>query len=156
MLELKYEIKENTEFHVLGLAFENIPFMEGPKHIPKLWPKLVSRLKEITQFTVEPYGMFGVMKDFNHEIKTFKYLAGLPVSSEAKVPEEMEKWTVSAQKYIAVECRLNTLMKTVEVLNNSKEYEHSGGVEFERYPPGYHEAPEEKWMYYYFPVRKRI
>ena len=35
MLELKYEIKENTEFHVLGLVLENIPFMEGPKHIPQ-------------------------------------------------------------------------------------------------------------------------
>jgi predicted transcriptional regulator YdeE len=154
-LDLEYEITKKPEFQVLGMVLEDIPFMEGPKRIPQLWPKFISRIDEITQFTVEPYGEFGVMKDFNRETMTFKYLASLPVSSEVKVPEGMEKWAVPAQKYMAVECRLNILMKAVDVLNKSEKYEHSGGVEFEWYPPGYHEAPEEKWMYYYFSVREK-
>ena len=158
-MEFDYEVTEKPEFHVLGMALEGIPFMQGPKHIPQLWQKFVPRIGEIGQFAVKPHGEFGVMKDFDQETKTFKYLASLPVSSDASVPDGMEKWIVSAQTYIAIKCRLNTLMQAIEFwktwISNSEEYEYSGGVEFEWYPPGYHEAPDKNWMYYYFPIRKK-
>lgn len=153
-----YEITEKPKFHVLGMVLEGIPFKQGSKHIPQLWQKFVARIGEIRQFAVEPNGEFGVMQDFDQERKTFRYLASLPVGSDASVPEGMEKWTVPAQTYIAIKCRLNTLMQAIEFwenwISNSEEYECSGGVEFEWYPPGYHEAPDRNWMYYCFPIRK--
>jgi predicted transcriptional regulator YdeE len=154
-MSLEYEIIEKSDFTVLGMALSDIPFNEGPKHIPQLWPKFVSRIEEIAKYSVEPYGEFGAMKDFDPTVKTFKYLAGLSVASDAKVPSGMEKWSIPTQTYMAVRCRLNTLMEAVKMLNSSVKYTHNGGVEFEWYPPRYHEAPEENWMYYYFPIRKR-
>jgi len=158
-MEFDYEVTEKQEFYVLGMVLEGIPIMQGPKHIPQFWQKFVPRTGEIRRFAVEPHGEFGVMKDFDQETKTFKYLASLPVGSDASAPDGMEKWTVPAQTYIAVKCRLDTLMQAIEFwktwISNSKEYEYSGGVEFEWYPPGYHEAPEKNWMYYHFPIRKK-
>ncbi len=99
------------------------------------------------------------MKDFDQKAKTFKYLASLPVNADASVPGGMEKWTVPAQTYVAIKCRLDTLMQAVEFwqtwISNSEEYEYSGGVEFEWYPPRYHEAPDRNWMYYYFPIQEK-
>jgi predicted transcriptional regulator YdeE len=158
-MDFEYEITEKPGFHVLGMSLEGIPFMQGPKHIPQHWMSFGPRVAEIGLFSVEPHGEFGVMKDFDEETKTFKYLASIPVGPDASVPEGMEKWTVPAQTYFAVRCRLNTLMQAIELWNtwisDSEEYEYSVGVEFEWYPPGYHEAPDENWMYYYFPVRKK-
>ncbi|MGD8505385.1 MAG: GyrI-like domain-containing protein [Candidatus Bathyarchaeota archaeon] len=162
-MEFDYEITEKSEFYVLGMALERIPFMQGPKHIPQLWQKFAMGehpcIGEIGRFSVEPHGEFGVMKDFDQETKTFKYLAGLPVGSDASVPDGMEKWTIPAQTYIAVKCRLSTIMQAIEFwktwISDSEEYEYSKGVEFEWYPPDYHEAPEKNWMYYCFPIRKK-
>ncbi len=162
-MKFDYEITKKSEFYVLGMALEGLPFMQGPKHIPQLWQKFVmhtpSRINEIARSAVEPYGEFGVMKDFDQKTKTFKYLASLPVGSDASVPDGMEKWIVPAQTYIAVKCRLNTLMQAIEFgktwISHSTKYDYSGGAEFEWYPPGYHEAPDKNWMYYYFPIQKR-
>jgi predicted transcriptional regulator YdeE len=74
------------------------------------------------------------MKDFDEETKTFKYLASIPVGPYASVPEDMEKWTVPAQIYFTISCRLNTLVQAIEFWNtwisDSEEYEYPGGVEF--------------------------
>jgi predicted transcriptional regulator YdeE len=158
-MEFDYEITEKPQFHVLGMVLEGIPFMQGPQHIPQLWHRFVPRYGEIEDSSVEPHGEFGAMKDFDHATKTFKYLAGIPVSAEAQVPNGMERWIVPAQTFIAVKCQLATLMPAVECWNRwvsrSADFEYAGGIEFEWYPPGYHEAPDKNWMYYCFPIRKK-
>ena len=162
-MEFEFEVTSKPEFHVLGMALEGIPFMQGPNHIPQLWQKFVmgepSPVSEIMQFSVKPHGEFGVMKGFDRGAKTFKYLASLPVAPDTPTPDGMEKWLVPTQTYLAIRCRLNTLMQAIEFwktwITKSEEYKYSGGVEFEWYPPGYHEAPDKNWMYYFFPIRKK-
>ena len=108
-MEFEYEVCEKTEFHIIGMVLDDIPFMQGPKHIPELWESFVPRIAEVEQSSVKPYGEFGAMKDFDQETKMFKYLAGLPVGSDALAPDGMEMWTVPAQTYIVIKCHLNTL-----------------------------------------------
>lgn len=130
---MEHKIQTLSSFTVVGMDYLVRGSVEG---IGQLWDRFLPREQEIVGRT-EPdvaYGLCSLSLD-----GTVRYVAGLPVSADASVPEGMVKFEVPAQKYVVF-----THLGGVAQIGESFQAIHSrllaalglrarSGVEFERY-----------------------
>ena len=130
---MEHKIVTLPAFTVVGMDYLVRGSVEG---IGQLWDRFIPREQEIVDRTEldVAYGLCSVCQD-----GTVRYVAGLPVSADASVPEGMVKFEVPAQKYVVF-----THRGVVAQIGESFQAIHSRllaarglrtrpGVEFERY-----------------------
>jgi predicted transcriptional regulator YdeE len=98
------KILKRPAMTVIGMNIRTLPMAA---EIPALWPRFVGRMAEIEGRT-EPKVTYGVMRGGPDVLN---YLAGVAVSSPARVPAGMETLIVPAGTYAAFEYPLSGLGK---------------------------------------------
>ncbi|KAF1071727.1 MAG: hypothetical protein GAK45_00433 [Pseudomonas citronellolis] len=128
---MKHRIIESPAFHVVGLRQRSDTAAES---IVQLWQRFQPHVADIVPS--EAGVSYGVC---SHGASGLVYLAGLPVSADAAVPEGMQRIEVPAQKYAVF-----THLGTVERLADSFQVIHDSllqrigltarpGISLERY-----------------------
>lgn len=125
------QIVTKLAFSLLG--FSN--YRRTPDAIPALWDQKGPTLSELP--SVEPGVYYGALDHFDPADRTFEYIAAIPATPDAIVPEGMVRWEIPTQTYAVFDCTLATLKDTFhEAYENwfpTSGYQRPAGPEFERY-----------------------
>ena len=149
------KIESRPAFRVVGMKYHG---KNEQNEIPLLWGEFVLRLAEV-QNRVDEGATYGAMGNYVEDTGEFDYVAGLNVSTAAKVPEGMVSWDVPAQTYAVFSCTLPTLGTTLEHIHGTwlpaSSYRHADGPEFELYRDGEFDPEDpDSLMYIYIPIEK--
>jgi predicted transcriptional regulator YdeE len=153
---MKVEIRNKPAFTVLGLVERGI---DGPKFIPPLWDKYMSRYDEVKEF-IKDRNSYGIMANYDEVTKEFDYLAGHQVDPGTEAPGGLTTWDVPEQTYAVIPCTVPTIIDAYrffqqEWLPTADYAAHQGEPEFEFYPQDFHSIETSK-MFMYFPIQKKI
>jgi AraC family transcriptional regulator len=130
---MEHKIVTLPSFTVVGMDYMVRGSVEG---IGQLWDRFIPREHEIIGRT-EPDAAYGLCQLLDDG--TVRYVAGLPVSADASIPQGMVKFDVPGQKYVVF-----THRGVVAQIGESFQAIHTRllaalglrarpGVEFERY-----------------------
>jgi AraC family transcriptional regulator len=164
---LEPQIVEKPALTVVGLEAPFISAMSSDatnfKVIPPLWDKFVHRAKEVTHRI--GHDMFGVIygrpaaqRSHPHEMQ---YIAGVPVSNTAQIPEGMVAHAVAAGTFAVFTHRgpIHTIGKTVEeayrVWLPQSAWKHAQIADVELYDERFCGGGDESEMEYWISVKPK-
>ncbi len=150
---MKPEFKSLPSFWVVGIKWQG---QNGPEKIPGIWDKFVPMIAGI-----RPEGQkreaFGVERNFDAATGEFEYLACMPTTEDAPVPDGMEKWQVPAADYAVFPATLATIGETYTyVLRDwigKQGYEHGPGSTIEHYDETFDGSKTSEFKIL-FPIKK--
>jgi len=162
-VEVKPEIVNFEPIYVIGMMYEG-KNLNG--EIGDLWQTFIGRMDEIDALDK---GSYGICEPLVEDVKDldldnpndFKYLAGLAVNENAKVPKGMVKWKVDHPLYAAF-----THLGDVEEMGDTYKsiytkwlpesgYDAVYAYDFELYGKDFKPGQADSKCYIYVPVRKR-
>ncbi len=108
--QMEIEIKTKPGFTVLGILERG---KDGPKFIPPLWEKYMTRFNEIVHL-IKDRNSYGVMANYDEGTKEFDYLAGHQVEHGTEAPEGLTTWDVPEQTYAVITCTVPTIMEAYQ------------------------------------------
>ncbi len=131
--------------------------------IPQLWHEFRARLTEV-RHGLDASALYGVMyfrpEDGRSHPDEVQYIASVPVSSDADIPERMVYYEVPAATFAVFTHHrpLDGIAETIGYIDRvwapASEYQHSG-IEIERYDDRYRGESEDSEMEYWVSVVKK-
>jgi AraC family transcriptional regulator len=149
------DVLERPACTVVGLTIHTRP---RSAEIPALWPEFVARIPEIPD-PAEPRVTYGVMQFHAGKAAPLFYMAGVPVTSDDRIPSGMESLVLAAGTYAVFRYPLSGLGEGFgEIFNRllpSSDYQQAAGPYFERYDAAFDPGDPASMVEIYLPVRER-
>ena len=148
------KIKKKEAFTVVGVKYQG---KNENNEIAKMWGEVYESFSQIKHVITPPDICFGLCGEMLED-GSFSYLAGLPVSEAAGVPEGMEVWEVPAREYVVLPCTLSKIGETYEYAFSTwlpeNGYKRDTGPDFELYEEDFDIDDSESILYIYIPIKK--
>jgi predicted transcriptional regulator YdeE len=145
------KIVKKPAFTVVGMVYEG---KNQNNEIAGLWERFNPRISEIED-AVD--GCFGVCEPARED-GTFRYLAGMAVSSAGQVPEGMDIWDVPASQYAVFPTTLPAIGETYKYVFETwlpgSGYAYASTPDFEYYDESFDIAEADSTFDIYVPIKK--
>ena len=151
--EMEPKIVTKPAFTVVGMLLRGKSY--DPK-IPQLWDAFVPRIGEIKHHSGW-HESYGICRDLDPG--HIEYVAGIPVTSTADIPEGMVSCDVPEQTYAVFPCTLKTIHEAYEYAFETwlpgSGYQRGDGPDFEHYDESFNPEVEGSHFHIYIPIKER-
>ncbi|MBN2547941.1 MAG: GyrI-like domain-containing protein [Anaerolineales bacterium] len=149
MIEMEPKIVSKPAFTAVGLLYHG---KNENNEIAQMWGQFNPRMGEIKNVVDGAFGVCGSTQ----EDGSFKYLAGMAVSSVEDLPTGMEVWEVPAQQYAVFPCMLGNIHETYkyafETWLPTSGYTYTKGPDYEYYDETF-DMEKGGPLYIYVPIQ---
>lgn len=150
------QIISKPAFTVVGMQIRTTPM--NPE-IPQLWDRYAPRIDEV-QGIAETHVSYGLMGNYDQNMSSFDYMAGVSVTSVAVLPAGMTTWDVPASTYAVFEATIPTLGEVFGQIYNSwlatSGYQQSTDFTFEYYGKDFNPHDPNSKVSIYIPVEQKV
>ena len=148
--QMDVKIVTKPAFTVVGLLYHG---KNENQEIGALWGQFNQRMEEIKNVVDGAFGVCGASEPDG----TFKYVAGMAVSSYDKLPEEMTVWQVPEQQYAVFPTTLPAVGETYryafETWLPQSGHEYTQGPDFEYYDEEFNPQDANSIFHIYVPIK---
>ena len=126
--------------------------------IPALWQRFAPRMGEVPD-VAEPKVSYGAMQNFDQQKGTLEYMAGVSVTTLARMPDGMTSMEAPPNTYAVFEATLASIggvfCQIYETWLPTSNFEHVEAPYFERYDERFDPAVPHSVIEIYIPVKAR-
>ncbi len=148
-ISMQPKIVNKPAFTVVGMVYDG---KNENNEIAELWNQFAPNISEIRDISGASYGICNPAR----EDGSFRYLAGMEVSSAESTPPGMESWDVPAQQYAVFPCTLPTIGETYKYAFESwlpgSGYTYVQAPDFEFYDDDFDPQVPDSRLYIYIPI----